>query len=229
MRSQDNSGLDVISTHKKGRSAASPNSGRYDGDLLYFERQLWQQGLEWIAGVDEAGRGPLAGPVVAAAVVFPAGQPILSGINDSKKLSAAQRDAAYQVILQEAVEVGVGVVSETEIDEINILQATYRAMLQAVNKLASPPQHLLIDGRGKPETLYPVTTLIKGDSRSLSIAAASIIAKVTRDRLMLEYHDTYPQYGFGRHKGYPTKAHLQAIRQHGWCPIHRRSFHPKNL
>ncbi len=214
--------------HKKTALATAPeNPGA--GDLLNYERQLWQQGLQWVAGVDEAGRGPLAGPVVAAAIIFPRGQEILSGVNDSKKLTAAQREKAYEVILQQAAGVGIGIVSEAEIDEINILQATYRAMLQAVNNLGRPPQHLLIDGRGRPETFYPVTTLIKGDSRSLSIAAASIIAKVTRDRLMLEFHDQYPQYGFARHKGYPTKAHLQAIRQHGWCPIHRRSFHPKQL
>jgi ribonuclease HII len=219
----------LSSAYKKANSTSPENFRLYSKDLLLYERQLWQQGIQWIAGVDEAGRGPLAGPVVAAAIVFPTGQSLLAGVNDSKKLTAAQRETAYQVILQRAVCVGVGIVSEAEIDEINILQATYRAMLQAVHNLANPPQHLLIDGRGRPETFYPVTTLIKGDSRSLSIAAASIIAKVTRDRLMLEYHDQYPQYGFARHKGYPTKAHLQAIRQHGWCPIHRRSFHPKNL
>lgn len=215
-------------THKKA-ALATAHKKTGAGDLLIYERQLWQQGLQWVAGVDEAGRGPLAGPVVAAAIIFPRGQEILSGVNDSKKLTAAQREKAYEVIMQQAAGAGIGIVSESEIDEINILQATYRAMLQAVNNLGQPPQHLLIDGRGRPETFYPVTTLIKGDSRSLSIAAASIIAKVTRDRLMLEFHNQYPQYGFARHKGYPTKAHLQAIRQHGWCPIHRRSFHPKQL
>jgi len=218
----------LIRAHKKAALTTAPKKPGAE-DLLIYERQLWQQGLQWVAGVDEAGRGPLAGPVVAAAIIFPRGQEILSGVNDSKKLSAAQREKAYEVIMQQAAGVGIGIVSESEIDEINILQATYRAMLQAVNNLVQPPQHLLIDGRGRPETFYPVTTLIKGDSRSLSIAAASIIAKVTRDRLMLEFHDQYPQYGFARHKGYPTRAHLQAIRQHGWCPIHRRSFHPKQL
>ncbi len=198
-------------------------------DLLHHEKLLWRQGIDWIAGVDEAGRGPLAGPVVAAAVIFRRQQPLMAGINDSKKLSARQREAAVDEIRAKAVSIGVGIVPETEIDRVNILQATYLAMLEAVAELDRRPDHLLIDGRGKPETFVPVTTLIKGDSLSMSIAAASIIAKVTRDRLMVQYHEQYPQYRFDKHKGYPTAMHIDAIRRWGWCPIHRRSFHPRQL
>lgn len=198
-------------------------------DLLHYERLFWRQGAEWIAGLDEAGRGPLAGPVVAAAVIFKCRQPLLAGIDDSKKLSERQREAAFVRIQATALSIGIGIVPEADIDRLNILQATYLAMLQAVAQLDRSPDRLLIDGRGKPETFIPVTTLIKGDSLSMSIAAASIIAKVTRDRLMMEYHELYPQYRFDKHKGYPTAFHMQAIRQWGWCPIHRRSFHPKQL
>jgi len=198
-------------------------------DLLHYERRLWQLGVQTVAGIDEAGRGPLAGPVVAAAVIFPARQKWLPEINDSKKLTARQREHAFAIISTTALAIGIGIVSEAEIDRINILQATYQAMLQAIHTLEPQPQHLLIDGRGKPETFIPTTTLVKGDQLSMSVAAASIIAKVTRDRLMMHYHEQYPHYRFDKHKGYPTRAHLQAIRQWGWCSIHRRSFHPKQL
>jgi len=204
-------------------------SGMVSVDLLHYERLLWRRGYIQIAGVDEAGRGPLAGPVVAAAVIFPRGQTALPGIDDSKRLTARQREAAVALIHTHALAVGVGMVSEQVIDRINILQATYRAMLEAVRRLNLTPDHLLIDGRGSPETFIPTTTLIKGDRLSLSVAAASIIAKVTRDQRMVEYHDLYPQYRFDKHKGYPTAEHLRAIRRWGWCPIHRRSFHPKQL
>jgi ribonuclease HII len=198
-------------------------------DLLRYERALWRQHVQNIAGVDEAGRGPLAGPVVAAAVIFSAHQTLIQSINDSKKLTARQREKAFVLIHEHALAIGIGIVAEDEIDRLNILQATYQAMLKAVQNLTLQPEHLLIDGNGKPETFLPVTTLIKGDGLSMSIAAASIIAKVTRDRLMHQYHELYPQYRFDKHKGYPTAIHIQAIREWGWCPIHRRSFHPKKL
>lgn len=198
-------------------------------DWLYFEQQLWGQGVHLVAGIDEAGRGPLAGPVVAAAVVFAPGCALLPGINDSKKLSALQREALFPRIQRSAQAIGIGMASAEEIDAINILQATYLAMRRAVAGLSVQPDRLLIDGRGTPGLSIPSTALIKGDGCCMSIAAAAIIAKVTRDRIMCAYARAYPEYGFARHKGYPTRQHVQAIRRHGWCPLHRRSFHPKAL
>jgi ribonuclease HII len=194
---------------------------------LRYERTYWAKGLTYIAGVDEAGRGPLAGPVVAAAVVF---QPTskIEGVNDSKKLSPEQREALYERICRHAVSVGVGVVSHETIDNINIHQATMLAMKQAVEQLSPLPQHLLIDGPHYTNNDFPFTTIIDGDAQCFSIAAASIIAKVTRDRLMMEYDKQFPQYGFGQHKGYATKRHIEAIRQYGYCEIHRKSFRLHN-
>jgi ribonuclease HII len=202
---------------------------RHPADLLQIERSLWNRGFSCIAGVDEAGRGPLAGPVVAAAVVFAAGQPMLSGIDDSKKLTPRQRERLFNAIQESARAIGVGVADEGEIDRINILQATFLAMNRAVTSLSAKIDYLLVDGRDMPFAGQAGESLIKGDGRSMSIAAASIIAKVTRDRMMLEYDLQYQEYGFARHKGYPTRRHIEAISQHGYCPIHRRSFRIKRI
>ena len=198
-------------------------------DWLYLEKELWQAGFSCVAGVDEAGRGPLAGPVVAAAVIFAPGATLLAGINDSKKVSAGRREILFEKILQTALAVGVASASHLEIDRLNILRATYLAMNRAVAQLHFPADFLLVDGRGLPENTLSSRAVIKGDSLSMSIAAASIIAKVTRDRIMTELHAIHPEYGFAGHKGYPTREHIAAIQQHGLCPIHRRSFHPKAL
>ena len=187
------------------------------------EKSAWELGYRLVAGIDEAGRGPLAGPVVAAAVILPSGYDP-SRLNDSKQLTPKKRDALYYEIFNQAVAVGIGVVDESLIDELNILRAALLAMDRAVADLTSQPDYLLIDGTFPIETDLPQKSLPKGDARSVSIAAASIIAKVTRDRVMDTYHDTFPQYGFIRHKGYPTRDHREAIREFGCCPIHRRSF-----
>jgi ribonuclease HII len=198
-------------------------------DWLYYERELWQAGFSRVAGVDEAGRGPLAGPVVAAAVIFAPDAAPITGINDSKKLSAAQREELYPRILASAFSIGIGLASHEEIDNINILQASYLAMQRAVALLMPQADHLLVDGRGLPKSGLPGRALVGGDSLSMSIAAASIIAKVTRDGIMMSYDALHPEYGFADHKGYPTRRHIEAIKRHGVCPIHRRSFHPKAL
>lgn len=192
-------------------------------DLWAFEKELTARGYTRIAGVDEAGRGPLAGPVVSAAVVLP---PTFHSteVNDSKKLTERQRERLFDLIQAEAEAIGVGLIDAAEIDRINIFQAARRSMALAVAELSIRPDYLLIDGKfGIPSDL-PQDPIIKGDSRSISIAAASIIAKVTRDRLMLGYHAQYPQYGFDRHKGYPTKTHKAAVAEHGPSAIHRRTF-----
>lgn len=192
-------------------------------DLWAFEKELTARGYTRIAGVDEAGRGPLAGPVVSAAVVLP---PTFRSteVNDSKKLTERQRERLFDLIQAEAEAIGVGLIDAAEIDRINIFQAARRSMALAVAELSIRPDYLLIDGKfGIPSDL-PQDPIIKGDSRSISIAAASIIAKVTRDRLMLGYHAQYPQYGFDRHKGYPTKTHKAAVAEHGPSAIHRRTF-----
>ncbi|MBN2028640.1 ribonuclease HII [bacterium] len=194
--------------------------------MLRYEKELWEKGIHYVAGIDEAGRGPLAGPVVAAAVIFPP-DVFISGINDSKKLSSKKREALYPIIQDRAIVFSTGLVNEKEIDRINILQASYRAMRMAIGKLPIRPQHLLIDGRPLPEKFYPQTAIEGGDRKSFSIAAASIVAKVTRDRLMIAYDKKYPNYGFAQHKGYGTQAHVEAIRQHGLCDIHRKTFHIK--
>lgn len=192
-------------------------------DLWAFEKSLIAEGYTHIAGVDEAGRGPLAGPVVSAAVVLPK-QFKGSGINDSKKLTHRQRERLYDHIYAEAMTVGIGIVDAVEIDRINILQASLLAMVMAVANLTPQPDYLLIDGKFGIQTPLPQRPLVKGDARSISVAAASIIAKVSRDRMMQCYHDELPEFGFDRHKGYPTKAHKAAIALHGPSPIHRRTF-----
>ncbi len=188
-----------------------------------IEPGLWRSGHEFVAGVDEAGRGPLAGPVVAAAVIFPHGVWI-EGVDDSKRLTPARRERLYEVISRCAVGIGVGVVGQDVIDRINILQATMLAMRDAVDGLHPRPEYLLVDGPRAPDAAVPALPLVDGDARCFSIAAASIIAKVTRDRLMVRYDSDFPGYGFARHKGYGTREHLEAIRKLGPCAIHRRSF-----
>ncbi len=196
--------------------------------MLHYEKQHWTAGKKYVAGIDEAGRGPLAGPVVAAAVIFNI-NPDIPMIDDSKKLSAEIREYLSDIIVNEALFYGIGIADVHEIDKLNILQATYLAMSRAQNNLGVKPDHLLIDGRSFPDGGIEFTTIIKGDSLSFSIAAASILAKVTRDSIMQNYDKEYPQYGFSRHKGYATKAHLDAIEQFGFCSIHRRTFHPKRF
>lgn len=192
--------------------------------MYIFEKRLTAQNVGRIAGVDEAGRGPLAGPVVAAAVILPHADPII-GLDDSKKLTEKKREALYGELMRRA-EVGIGIVDEKVIDTINILQAARLAMKKAVHDLPRLPQYLLIDGTMRIDVSLPAESIIKGDSRSASIAAASIVAKVTRDHLMYELHKKFPQYGFDAHKGYPTKRHVELLRIHGISPVHRRSFAP---
>jgi ribonuclease HII len=192
-------------------------------DLWLFEKKAYHKGFSRIAGIDEAGRGPLAGPVVSAAVIIPISLQI-PGISDSKKLTPQKRDYLYEKIYDLAVSVGIGIVDPFEIDRINILQAALLSMAMAVENLAPQPDCLLIDGIFLISSPLPQEAIPKGDALSVSIAAASIVAKVTRDRLMKRYHQDYPQFGFCKHKGYPTKAHKKAIQQFGCCPIHRRSF-----
>ncbi len=206
--------------------AAKPPDFRFESDLL-------QRGFHPIAGVDEAGRGPLAGPVVAAAVVFPAdwirrGLPeVLREINDSKQLSAETREALYAALVSnQEIRFGIARVDAPLIDQINILQATHRAMNLALAQLQPPPQHVLVDGLRVNSLAFPQTAIVSGDALSWSIAAASILAKVTRDRLMVEFDREYPGYGFSGHKGYGTGQHLAALKQRGPCPIHRHSFSP---
>ena len=200
---------------------------------LSYERELWQKGLTHVAGVDEAGCGPLAGPVVAAAVVFPCAwseqglESGLRGLNDSKQLTEAQREKYYSILTSHPeIRWAVARVEVEMIDRINSYQAAHRAMNLALDQLQPPPEHVLVDGRPVRSMRLPNTPLVKGDARSYSIAGASVLAKVTRDRLMREYDQLYPKYGFAEHKGYGTPQHLAAIQTLGRCPIHRRSFSP---
>ncbi|WP_343101443.1 ribonuclease HII [Romboutsia sp. MSSM.1001216sp_RTP31141st1_G3_RTP31141_220114] len=188
-----------------------------------FENEGYEKGYIYIGGIDEAGRGPLAGPVVASVVVFKQGTKI-EGINDSKKLSEAKREELFDIIKEEALDYGIGIVNNEEIDEFNILNATYMAMKKALNCLKKSPDYLLIDAATIPGVDIAQNPIIKGDSKSISIAAASILAKVTRDNLMYQYDEMYPEYGFKGHKGYGTKEHYEAIEKHGITPIHRKSF-----
>ena len=192
-------------------------------DSFVFERALRHQGYDLIAGLDEAGRGPLAGPVVAASVVLPPGCKYRQ-FRDSKELSAAERTRLFDKLMKMDAMVGVGTISGSEIDELNILQASLLAMRKAITALTTRPDFLLVDGTFPVPIAIPQQTLAKGESKSASIAAASIVAKVTRDRLMAEYHRQYPQYNFAANKGYPTAEHRRALKKHGPCPIHRRSF-----
>jgi ribonuclease HII len=194
-------------------------------DPLFFEVSARSSGYACIAGLDEAGRGPLAGPVVAAAVVLPSGL-LIPGLTDSKQVPEQERERLFGVIREQAVCYGIGIVDEQTIDDVNILQATILAMEKALQELSPQPDYLLLDAITLPRVPLPQKPLIKGDCRSHSIAAASILAKVTRDRLMLDLHERYPLYNFKKHKGYGTKEHLTLIREHGPCEAHRKSFHP---
>lgn len=188
-----------------------------------FENEGYEKGYIYIGGIDEAGRGPLAGPVVASVVVFKPNTKI-PGINDSKKLSECKREELFDIIKEEALDYGIGIVNNEEIDEFNILNATYMAMKKAINSLNKTPDYLLIDATTIPGVNIAQNPIIKGDLKSISIAAASILAKVTRDSIMYQYHEMYPQYGFKSHKGYGTKEHYEAIESYGITPIHRKSF-----
>lgn len=209
----------AASCRKKLESLAQENDRIHQ--MQRFEQELVQGRI--FAGIDEAGRGPLAGPVVAAAVVMPVDCPLLY-VDDSKKLSAAKREELFDRILDLAVSVGIGIASPGRIDEINILQATYEAMREAVSQLDPAPEALVNDAVIIPGLSVMQKAVIKGDAKCYSIAAASIIAKVTRDRMMVQYDSLYPEYGFAAHKGYGSAAHIAALKQHGPCPIHRHSF-----
>lgn len=217
----------LLEKYRKKRRRLEEEYARIEA-MLQYEREY--PGTLCICGIDEAGRGPLAGPVVAGAVILPPDCSKLLYVNDSKQLSERKREELYEIIMEEAVSVGAGIVSPQVIDEINILQATYEAMRQAVSRLEVIPDVLLNDAVTIPQLperlgISPQQRpIIKGDAKSLSIAAASIIAKVTRDRMMREYDVLYPEYGFAAHKGYGCASHIAAIREYGPCPIHRRSF-----
>ena len=190
-----------------------------------LERSLFDRGIKVIAGVDEAGRGPLAGPVVAAAVIIPPDYNFVTKIADSKKLTVRQRQASFDEIKQNC-EYSYSVISEQDIDRDNILNASLYAMGQALTKLKTEPEWVLVDGPHCPDIKYPCSPIINGDAKSISIASASIMAKVIRDAIMLKYDKIYPEYGFASHKGYGTKAHFKAISEYGPCPIHRKTFQP---
>lgn len=194
-------------------------------DLLEYEKELYASGVELIAGVDEVGRGPLFGPVVVAAVILPKGY-ILEGLTDSKKLTPKKRDVFYDIIMRDALCVSVSEVGPKRIDEINIYEATKEAMYNAVNGLSIKPEHVLIDAMKLEKLSMPSTSIIKGDMKSESIAAASVIAKVTRDRMMDEAHILHPEYGFDKHKGYPTKAHIENVLKYGVLEEYRMTYEP---
>ncbi len=193
-----------------------------------FEHKAHEDGFAVVCGVDEAGRGPLAGPVYAAAVILPDGLEDM-GINDSKKMSEKKREALFDIITENATAYGIGFATEKEIDEINILNATFLAMRRAVEAMGVKPDLVLVDGNRKPNTGYEEMTLVKGDAKSISISAASILAKVSRDRYMKDLAERYPEYKFEQHKGYGTKLHYEMIEQYGILPDHRRSFLKKIL
>src|ERR1700722_17678231 len=223
----------MICFDRRAQKSSFERMGAKIFDRFEFERALWQKNLTRVAGVDEAGRGPLAGPVVAAAAILPprwsqSGLPReLIGLNDSKQLGKTQREKFFEFIINcGEIEFSIAEINAAQIDEINILQATHRAMNEALAKLNPQPQHALVDGRAVKTMRLPQTAIVKGDARSYSIAAASVLAKVTRDRLMLGFHAQFPEYGFAAHKGYGTAKHLAAIAAHGACPIHRKSFAP---
>ena len=190
---------------------------------LRIEQSIWERNTKFIAGVDEAGRGPLAGPVVAAAVIFKPNE-YVPDIKDSKELSSKQRDSFSNIIMERAIAVGVGIISNRIIDEINIRQATLRAMQKAINGLSIKPEYLLIDGRDVLDNFYEQKAIIDGDNLCFTISAASIIAKVIRDRLMMRFHNKYPQFGFSHNKGYATPFHRNMIKKFGPCSIHRQTF-----
>lgn len=192
--------------------------------LKDFENNLYKTGIHYIAGIDEAGRGPLAGPVVVGVAIMKPDS-FIEGVNDSKKISEKKREMLYEKITEEAIDWAIGIVDQKEIDEINILNATKKALTIAISSLKIKPDRILVDALEHIDTCgIPYTSIIKGDAKVYSISAASIIAKVTRDRIMQEYDEIYPQYGFAGHKGYGTAKHIQAIKTYGPCPLHRKSF-----
>lgn len=192
--------------------------------LKQIESELQDKNIEYICGIDEAGRGPLAGPVVVASVIMPKDS-MIEGVNDSKKVSEKKREVIYEKIVEEAISYGIGIVGQQEIDRMNILNATKKALTMSLQELKVKPELILVDALEHIDTLQiPYQSIIKGDAKAYSIAAASIIAKVTRDRIMRQWDEVYPQYGFVGHKGYGTKAHIEAIKEYGICPLHRRSF-----
>lgn len=193
-------------------------------ELKKIEEEIYGQGNELICGIDEAGRGPLAGPVVVAAVIMPKNS-MIEGVNDSKKISEKKRELLYEKIIEEAITYGVGIIDQKEIDKINILNATKEGLTMAVGELDPKPNLIIVDALNKINTLgIPYKSIVKGDAKCYSIAAASIIAKVTRDRIMRQWDEVYPQYGFSKHKGYGTAEHIKAIKEYGICPLHRMSF-----
>ena len=193
-------------------------------NLKQIEKVFYNKGIEYIAGIDEAGRGPLAGPVVVASVIMPKDS-MIEGINDSKKVSEKKREKLYDIILEEAISYGIGIIYQDEIDEINILQATKKGLTEAVEQMKIKPDLIMVDALTGIDTLgIPYQSIIKGDAKCYSISAASIIAKVTRDRIMREWDKVYPEYGFAAHKGYGTAKHIAALKEYGPCEIHRRSF-----
>ena len=196
--------------------------------LKEIEEKLYSEGANYICGIDEAGRGPLAGPVVVASVILPR-ETMIEGVNDSKKITENKRERVYEEIIKQAISYGVGIIDENKIDEINILQATKLGLTNSIKELKVTPDIILVDAlKGIDTCNIPYQSIIKGDALCYSIAAASIIAKVTRDRIMKGYDKVYPEYGFATHKGYGTAKHIEAIKEYGICPIHRRSF-LKNL
>lgn len=194
-------------------------------DLYQYEKELWDRGINLVAGMDEVGRGPLIGPVVTACVILPHDF-ILEGLTDSKKLSEKKRELFYDYIMKHAVSIGIGIIDEKIIDKVNIYEATKLAMYQAVENCSIQPEHVLVDAMKLENLKMPSTSIIKGDSKSISIAAASVIAKVTRDRMMIELDKKYPMYGFKSHKGYPTKKHVEAIQKYGLIDGYRLTFKP---
>ena len=192
--------------------------------LKELENEFYQKGKNYICGIDEAGRGPLAGPVVVASVILPKDS-MIEGVNDSKKISEKKRERIYEEIIKEAISYGVGIINQNEIDEINILNATKKGLTESIRQLKCKPDVILVDALEKIDTLgIPYKSIIKGDAKCYSIAAASIIAKVTRDRIMRQWDEVYPVYGFQKHKGYGTASHIQAIKENGICPLHRKTF-----
>lgn len=193
-------------------------------NLKNIEKEMHEKGIKYIAGIDEAGRGPLAGPVVVASVIMPEDS-MIEGVNDSKTVSEKKREILYDLIIEEAISYSVAIIGQDEIDEINILNATKKGLTTCVKELDVKPNLIIVDALNKIDTLgIPYESIIKGDAKCYSIAAASILAKVTRDRIMREWDKVYPQYGFATHKGYGTAKHIAAIKEYGLCPIHRRSF-----
>ena len=224
LEKDDRSGvIQAVAKRKREIQKCLEEDARLEG-MLAYEKELYAQGIQLIAGVDEVGRGPLAGPVVAAAVILPKNCKI-PGLNDSKKIPKSKHQAIYQAVLDQAISVGIGVKDNHVIDQVNIYEATKLAMLEAIHELDPQPQHLLIDAM-KLDLPISQASIIKGDANSLSIAAASIVAKVTRDQMMAAYDQEYPGYDFAQNAGYGTTKHLEGLEKQGVSPIHRRSFEP---